>query len=270
MNHPEPIKATPHPAGHAIAAHHDSHQALRRGMPVPLPGQPLARELSPLPRHPQGVHFQMDLSHLGRDYLSQSLHRDDLADDPYDQFHHWFQQACEAQLLEPNAMTLATAGTDARPTQRTVLLKNFDHRGFVFFTNLESNKAKQIAQNPEVSLLFPWLSLERQVIISGRAAKVSPEETLDYFLTRPLRSQLAAWASPQSSLISSRKVLEMKFAEIEEKFRHGKVPLPPFWGGYRVEPHSIEFWQGGAGRLHDRFLYTHQPGGNWTIDRLAP
>ncbi len=211
-----------------------------------------------------------DLGHHRREYLKEGLNRENLKANPFDQFTHWFEQACEAGVLEPNAMSLATAGADARPSLRTVLLKKFDERGFVFFTNFGSRKAKEIADNASVSLLFPWLALERQVIISGTAAKISTAETLKYFVTRPLESQLGAWASTQSSVISSRKALQMKFAEVKKKFQGGEVPVPSFWGGYRVEPRSIEFWQGGSGRLHDRFLYTRREDGEWGIERLAP
>lgn len=212
----------------------------------------------------------MDISDFRRDYLQGGLRRADLLDDPIEQFSRWLKQACEAQLLEPNAMTLATAGSDGRPTQRTVLLKQFDGEGFVFFTNLGSKKAKQISENPHVSILFPWLALERQVIVTGTAEKISKAATLKYFVTRPLESQLGAWASTQSGVISSRKVLQMKWAEVKEKFKNGKVPVPSFWGGYRIAPSTIEFWQGGSARLHDRFLYTVQDGGIWDIERLAP
>ena len=212
----------------------------------------------------------MDISDLRRDYVQGGLHRADLLDDPIDQFSHWMRQACDAKLLEPNAMTLATADSEGRPSQRTVLLKQFDQDGFVFFTNLGSKKAKQIGENPHVSLLFPWLDLERQVIVTGTASKISQAATLKYFVTRPLESQLGAWASTQSGVISSRKILLMKWAEVKEKFKNGKVPLPSFWGGFRVAPSTIEFWQGGFARLHDRFLYTRQPDGKWGIERLAP
>jgi len=211
-----------------------------------------------------------DLGQMRREYSSRGLLREDLLPDAIEQFDLWFSQACAEKVLEPNAMSLATAGAGGQPTLRTVLLKGFDRRGFVFFTNLESRKSRQIAQNPQVALLFPWLLLERQVTILGRAEKLSTGEVLKYFLTRPFGSQLAAWASPQSQVITSRSLLEMKLAEIKRKFSEGKIPLPSFWGGYRVAPESIEFWQGRANRLHDRFLYTRRPDGAWQIDRLAP
>ena len=212
----------------------------------------------------------MDISSLRQEYLKGGLRRENLDADPLGQFQQWFQQAISAGLLEPNALTLATVDEAGRPSQRTVLLKYFDASGFVFFTNLESRKARHMAANPEVSLLFPWLSLERQIIINGRAEKVSTAESLKYFLSRPRDSQLGAWVSQQSSVISSRSLLEQKLAEIKRKFSSGEVPLPSFWGGYRIVPHEIEFWQGGAGRLHDRFLYTREADATWSIRRLSP
>ena len=194
----------------------------------------------------------------------------DLAPDPMVQFGKWFEDACRAELLEPNAMTVATVGRDGRPTTRTVLLKHWDERGFVFFTNTESRKAQQIAENPEVSLLFAWLPLQRQLSINGPAVRVSTAEVIAYFAKRPYGSQLAAWASPQSRIITTRSLLEMKWEEMKRKFREGEVPLPSFWGGFRVIPREIEFWQGGQSRLHDRFLYRRDGDGSWTLDRLAP
>ena len=204
------------------------------------------------------------------EYTHGELHRANLKPSPFDQFALWFQQAMDAKIIEPNAMSLATAGADLRPLARTVLLKSYDERGFVFFTNLESRKARQMAENSNVSLLFPWLALERQVIIRGPVQKVSTAETLAYFITRPRGSQLGAWVSAQSSIITTRSLLEQKWEEMKRKFGQGEVPLPSFWGGYRVVPRDIEFWQGRPSRLHDRFLYTRQPGGFWNIDRLAP
>jgi pyridoxamine 5'-phosphate oxidase len=213
----------------------------------------------------------MDLSELRKNYLKGGLRRQDLDADPLGQFSKWFNQAMEADLIEPNAMTLGTVDAGNRPSQRTVLLKFFDGRGFDFFTNFESRKATHIANNPEVSLLFPWLALERQVIIQGRAEKVSTAESLKYFLSRPRESQIGAWVSRQSSVISSRSLLEQKLAEIKRKFSGGEIPLPSFWGGFRVVPLEMEFWQGGAGRLHDRFAYRREsPSSPWTIERLSP
>jgi pyridoxamine 5'-phosphate oxidase len=213
---------------------------------------------------------KMDLATLRRNYTQAGLSRDDLDPNPFKQFELWFQQAYQANLLEPNAMSLATATTDAKPSLRTVLLKYFDQKGFVFFTNYSSKKARQIEENPHVSLLFLWLPLERQVIIAGKAIKIPGAESFQYFVTRPRGSQLGAWCSPQSSIISSRKLLEMKLEEMKRKFSHREIPLPSFWGGYRVIPHSFEFWQGRENRLHDRFSYDLQEDGSWEIQRLAP
>ena len=212
----------------------------------------------------------MDIGNLRREYNRKSLRRKDLKENPFDQFETWFTQACDANIVDPNAMSLATTTADAHPTLRTVLLKYYDREGFVFFTNLDSTKAKHIADNPHVSLLFLWLSLARQIIILGTAEKISTKEALNYFRTRPRGSQLSAWVSKQSSIISSRAFLEMKLAEMKRKFLKGEIPLPSFWGGYRVKPTQFEFWQGRPHRLHDRFLYTRQEDWSWRIDRLAP
>ncbi|HEY1121226.1 MAG TPA: pyridoxamine 5'-phosphate oxidase [Haloferula sp.] len=211
----------------------------------------------------------MDLSEFRKEYTDRGLRREDLAADPMVQFESWFQQAVELKLHEPNAMSLATVDATGRPLLRTVLLKYFDTNGFVFFTNYQSRKAKHIAENPQVSLLFPWVILERQVIVQGRAEKISAAESLKYFSSRPRESQLGAWVSDQSSVISSRKLLMQKLAEIKDKFAHGEVPLPSFWGGFRVIPETIEFWQGGSARLHDRFFYEKKDGA-WDIERLSP
>jgi len=211
----------------------------------------------------------MDLSEFRREYSERGLHRKDLSPDPHRQFEHWFQQATELQVPEPNAASLASVDESGMPFQRLVLLKYFDERGFVFFTNYESRKARQLAANPNASLLFPWVTLERQVIIQGTTVRISTAESLKYFASRPHDSQLGAWVSHQSSVITSRKFLIQKLAEIRTKFADGKIPLPSFWGGYRLVPESIEFWQGGPARLHDRFLYTRS-GDAWSIDRLAP
>lgn len=211
----------------------------------------------------------MDLSDFRKEYSDRGLRREDLDGDPMVQFERWFRQAVELHLHEPNAMSLATADAAGRPLLRTVLLKYFDAGGFVFFTNYQSRKAKHIAENPQVSLMFPWVVLERQVIVQGRAEKISAAESLKYFTSRPRESQLGAWVSDQSSVISSRKLLLQKLAEIKDKFTHGEVPLPSFWGGYRVVPETVEFWQGGSARLHDRFFYELKDGA-WEIERLSP
>ena len=211
----------------------------------------------------------MDISHLREEYTQAGLSRASLLSNPFEQFELWFRQAQQAQLAEPNAMCLATASAQSAPTLRTVLLKYFDDSGFVFFTNYSSNKARDISDNPQVALMFPWVELERQVVIQGRAEKISTAESLRYFTSRPTGSQLGAWVSHQSSVITGRKVLEMKLAQMKQKFRDGKIPMPDFWGGYRVVPEKIEFWQGRPSRLHDRFLYSRQDS-QWHIDRLAP
>jgi len=211
-----------------------------------------------------------DLSQLREDYTGGSLRRSDLAAEPIAQFKLWFEQARELQVVEPNAMTLATVDAESQPWQRSVLLKAYDERGFVFFTNFESRKAQQIAGNSKVCLLFPWFSIHRQIAITGRATKISSAESLKYFVTRPLGSRIGAWASKQSSVITSRSLLEAKLDEVKRKFKSGDVPLPSFWGGFRVEPETLEFWQGGGNRVHDRFLYTKSGDDSWNIDRLSP
>jgi pyridoxamine 5'-phosphate oxidase len=212
----------------------------------------------------------MNLADIRSDYSRGKLQRSDLDPDPIAQFNRWLKDACDAGVIEPTAMSLATAGADGQPWLRTVLLKGLDERGFVFFSNLESRKARQLAENPRASLLFPWLALERQVIVTGSAEKLATTEVLRYFLTRPRESQLAAWASQQSQAISSRKLLEAQWERMKAKFSAGDVPLPSFWGGYRIKPQTIEFWQGRRSRLHDRFEYARQPDGLWRIERLAP
>jgi pyridoxamine 5'-phosphate oxidase len=211
----------------------------------------------------------MDLSDFRKEYSNRGLHREDLKPDPIDQFAVWFSQAVELRVHEPNAMTLATADASGMPFQRTVLLKQFDPRGFVFFTNYRSRKGQQLETNPNASLLFPWITLERQVIIQGIVEKSTPEESLEYFHARPRESQIGAWVSHQSEIIPSRELLTARLAELETQFAGREIPLPPFWGGYRLTPEAIEFWQGGAARLHDRFLY-QRDGSGWSIDRLSP
>ena len=212
----------------------------------------------------------MDIKELRKEYASPVLSREMLDPDPIRQFEQWFSDACKADLSEPNAMSLATVGTDGQPTLRTVLLKLFDHNGFVFFTNYSSRKAQQIAENQHVALLFPWVKLARQVAITGIAEKISAVESARYFASRPRDSQLGAWISQQSTVLSSRQLLMMELDKIKTKFIKGEIPLPDFWGGYRVRPVAIEFWQGQTSRLHDRFLFTRKADGSWTIERLAP
>ena len=204
------------------------------------------------------------------EYKRGALDPADLKPNPFEQFAVWFAQALEAKIIEPNAMSLATAGKDGRPLVRTVLLKGFDDSGFVFYTNLDSRKARQIAENPQASILFPWLALERQVIVGGQVERVSFAETNAYFATRPRGSQLGAWASQQSSVITTREQLEEKWDTMKQKFGEGLIPVPSWWGGYRIVPREIEFWQGRPSRLHDRFLYSRGNEGSWKIDRLAP
>jgi len=206
---------------------------------------------------------------MREEYGSRELRRKDLSNDPMVQFEQWFAEAREAQLHEPNAMTLSTLGLDGFPASRTVLMKSFDSTGIVFYTNYGSAKAQEINATPKVAILFPWLLLERQVHIEGRVEKVSDEESLQYFISRPRESQIGAWASDQSTVIASRELLLTKMKELEEKFFGKDIPLPPFWGGYRIIPQSVEFWQGGKGRVHDRFLYTREEKG-WGVERLSP
>ena len=208
-----------------------------------------------------------DLSSLRKEYLQSGIVREDLNSSPIEQFSLWFSQAMDADIIEPTAMSLATS--DESIGIRTVLLKYFDDKGFVFFTNYESKKSRQIQKNPQAAILFPWLALERQVKIIGRVEKISNLESLKYFSSRPKDSQIGAWASEQSARISSRSVLIEQFASMKKKFTKGDIPLPDFWGGFRVVPQSIEFWQGRANRLHDRFIYEREES-EWTISRLSP
>lgn len=212
----------------------------------------------------------MDIGDLRNEYTRDGLQRATLAASPFVQFERWFTQATQAQIYEVNAMQVATVGTNGKPTLRTVLLKAFDERGFVFYTNYHSQKARQLEENPQLAALFFWKELERQVEITGRAEKVSTLESLKYFTSRPRGSQLGAWVSAQSSIISSRSFLEAKLEEMKQKFTQGEIPLPDFWGGYRIIPEKIEFWQGRPSRLHDRFEYSLQTDGQWQIARLAP
>ncbi len=212
----------------------------------------------------------MDISNLRREYRYSGISRGDLHADPLQQFTRWFEEARGAQLQDPNAMILATVDASGQPSQRTVLLKYYDNNGLVFFTNLESKKARQIAVNDRVSLLFPWLQFDRQVIVEGVAERISAADSLRYFMTRPHDSQLAAWVSNQSQPLSSRQVLLQKFDEMKRKFANGEIPMPSFWGGYRVSLQRLEFWQGRESRLHDRFEYAANGSGGWDIERLAP
>ena len=204
-----------------------------------------------------------------RDYVRGPLELEELDEDAIVQFQRWFEEACKHIDVEPNAMTLATVDREGAPAVRTVLLKFFDQEGFVFFTNLESRKAEHIDGNRRVALLFWWPELERQIEINGVAERISSAEAAKYFMTRPRGSQLGAWVSHQSQVLTSRKALEMKLDEMKRKFLNREVPLPSFWGGYRVVPSSIELWQGQPNRLHDRFKYARD-GSGWRVVRLAP
>ena len=212
----------------------------------------------------------MNTDDLRQQLMAQGLNQNELDINPFRQFETWYAQTIETGIYEPGAMTLATVDEDGQPWQRIVLLKLFDESGFVFFTNYESRKAKQIAANSKVGLLFPWHALGRQVKITGEAEKVSTAESLKYFTTRPRGSQLGAWASGQSQVISSRAILESMFDSMKQKYANKEVPLPPFWGGYRVKPKTFEFWQARDSRLHDRFLYKKTESGDWFSQRLAP
>ena len=212
----------------------------------------------------------MDLEAIRREYLLNGLSHDMLDADPQKQFSLWMEQAIDSGIADPTAMTLATVSASGQPSQRIVLLKHTDSKGYVFFTNYTSAKAQDMAVQPKVSLHFPWHLLERQVLVSGHVEKVPHEETEAYFWSRPRESQIAAWASKQSQPVASRDELMERFNELSERFKDKPVPVPEFWGGYRVIPEKIEFWQGGANRLHDRFVYIKQVDGSWNIQRLAP
>ena len=212
----------------------------------------------------------MNSEALRRKLMAEGLVKSDLLSDPIKQFELWYAQTLETELAEPNAVALATVDAQGQPWQRMVLLKLFDEQGFVFFTNYASRKAAHIAGSPHVSLLFPWQALGRQVKVTGTAARIPASESMRYFATRPRGSQIGAWASPQSQVINSRAVLDAMIAQMKRKFRDGGVPLPSFWGGYRVAPTTIEFWQARESRLHDRFMYRRDEKAAWVIERLAP
>ena len=211
------------------------------------------------------------IADLRQNYTLAGLSETDLNDDPIEQFNSWFQQALDADLLEPNAMTLATATSDGKPTARVVLLKGVSAKGFVFYTNYESQKGQQLIANPYAALVFLWNKLERQIRIEGKVEKLTAEESAEYFHSRPKASQLGAWASDQSRVIPNREVLEEKLVGLQEKYSgDATVPLPEHWGGFRVVPNRIEFWQGRPSRLHDRLVYDLQTNGSWQIKRLSP
>jgi pyridoxamine 5'-phosphate oxidase len=213
---------------------------------------------------------KLSIADLRIEYKKGTLDERDVERNPFDQFNNWFKEAIASEIPEVNAMALATANKQGRPSVRMVLLKQYDDRGFVFFTNYKSKKANDLKENPQAALLFFWEPLERQVRITGGIEKISVAESFEYFRTRPIDAQLGAWASQQSSEISARSLLEKAFGEMLEKFKNGQIPLPPFWGGYRVIPDEFEFWQGRVNRLHDRIAYYKHDGGLWKIVRLSP
>jgi pyridoxamine 5'-phosphate oxidase len=212
----------------------------------------------------------MSIGDLRQEYSSRGLSEQDLDADPIEQFRHWFEDAVEAGVREPNAMTLATSTKEGRPSARMVLLKGFDDRGFTFYTNYESRKGSELVDNPYAALILFWVDLERQIRIEGRVELATPVESDAYFATRSLESRLGAWASHQSEVLPSRAILETRVLELREQYSGQEVPRPPFWGGFRVVPESIEFWQGRLNRLHDRLRYRRQSSQAWTIERLSP
>lgn len=211
----------------------------------------------------------MTLAELRREYTLAGLRRADMEADPIAQFQNWFTQAMEAEIVEPNAMTLATVNADGQPSTRIVLLKAVDQRGFSFYTNYESRKGRELAENPKASLTFFWVGLERQISVQGTVSKLSREESEAYFAVRPLGSQRGAWVSKQSTIVENRDYLEKRLSEVEAQYGD-KVPMPPYWGGYVLAPNSVEFWQGRPSRLHDRLRYRKNPDGSWFIERLSP
>lgn len=214
--------------------------------------------------------MKQHIAGIRKDYRLQTFTKADANEDAIQQFDKWWQQALLSEIEEVNAMTLATATAEGRPSARIVLLKGFDENGFVFFTNYHSHKGREIEENPFAALVFFWKELERQVRIEGVATKLAPEASDEYFNSRPEGSRIGAWASPQSKVITSRRVIEENVIELEKSFAGKEIDRPPHWGGYIVKPTLIEFWQGRSNRLHDRILYTNKTGNAWTIERLAP
>jgi pyridoxamine 5'-phosphate oxidase len=213
--------------------------------------------------------MQKNIADIRRDYSLHSLNESDVASNPIEQFARWFNEALTSEIIEVNAMTLATSSKDGKPSARIVLLKGFDERGFVFFSNYESKKGKALAENPNAALIFFWKEIERQIRIEGVIEKISAAESDEYFFSRPEGSRLGAWASPQSKIIKNRDVLEENVQRFSNEFKNS-IPRPPHWGGYRVMPELMEFWQGRSNRLHDRIQYTKTGSGSWKVDRLAP
>jgi pyridoxamine 5'-phosphate oxidase len=209
------------------------------------------------------------ISHLRREYTQAGLSEQDLQPDPQEQFRRWIQEAIDGELTEPNAAVLATVDGQGQPSTRVVLVKGVDARGFSFFTNYESRKGHELAENPRAALTFPWLEMERQVCITGKVSKLPREESEAYFKTRPRGSRLGAWASKQSEIITDRSILETRLVELDQKYSNEEIPTPPTWGGYVLAPEAVEFWQGRPSRLHDRLVYTRQ-GDAWKIHRLSP
>lgn len=212
----------------------------------------------------------LDVASLRREYETQGLRRADLLPDPIEQFSLWFSGAAAAGLPDVNALALATSTPEGKPSTRVVLLKGFDQHGFVFFTNYRSQKGRELEANPQAAFAIYWVQLERQIRVSGRVEKTTRQESAAYFHSRPRASQLGAWVSRQSDVIDARRILEGRLAEMTERFQAGEVELPPHWGGYRIVPNEVEFWQGRASRLHDRFRYTRAAATGWTLERLAP
>ena len=210
-----------------------------------------------------------NIADIRREYSLRSLTESDIAPDAIEQFTRWWDDAVKSEIFEVNAMTLATSTKNGTPSARIVLLKGYDERGFIFFTNYESQKGKDLAENPNAALVFFWKEIERQIRIEGVVEKTTAQESDEYFSSRPAGSRIGAWASPQSSIIENRQILELNTERYAEEFKNS-IPRPPHWGGYRVMPFKIEFWQGRSNRLHDRILYTKNPDGSWKVERLAP
>jgi pyridoxamine 5'-phosphate oxidase len=212
----------------------------------------------------------VSIADLRREYTTRGLHERDLDPSPFIHFGKWFQEALSAELIDPNAMTLATSSREGKPSARIVLLKDFDQRGFVFYSNYESRKGLELESNPYGAILFFWAEVERQVIINGKVSRLSRKESEEYFHTRPVGSQIGAWASRQSQVICGPEVLESRVKELKRKYRGKEIPMPSYWGGFLLDPCTFEFWQGRPNRLHDRLRYTLQPKGHWQIERLSP